>query len=176
MMNNAIGKTVTIFGSSRPQQGDRAYQAALDLGQALAEAGFAVCNGGYGGTMEASARGARSAGGATIAVTCKTFGRAGANPYNDRVHEAEDLFDRLRILIDHAHAFIILPGGSGTLVELATVWELTAKHLIRTRPIIVYGRFWKPVIEITARERPKSLNHIRFADSPEQVVKLLECL
>ena len=66
-------KTITIFGSSLPQQGTVAYEDAQRLGRLLAEAGFAIANGGYGGLMEASARGAREAGGHTVGITCEVW-------------------------------------------------------------------------------------------------------
>ena len=73
-------KTVTVFGSSLPVEGSTTYLEAQRLGRLLAEAGFAVCNGGYGGLMEASARGAREAGGHTVGITCVIWPRP-ANPY-----------------------------------------------------------------------------------------------
>jgi len=173
-MTQSGRKTVTIFGSSKPKPGQPAYQDAYQLGLALADAGFDVCTGAYAGTMQAAAHGAKDAGGTTSGVTCKMFARSGPNPYIDHVLEAPDLFRRLEILINQAHAFVVLPGGSGTLVELAMVWELIAKRLIQPRPIILYRQFWNPVIEAAATERPKSKNVIQFADSPRQVVELLK--
>lgn len=172
-MNRMTTKTVTIFGSSKPQQGESSYQSAYELGLALGRAGFTICNGGYGGTMEASARGAKQAGSHTVGITCTVFSRSGPNPYNDTVIETKDLFTRLEKLIELGDAYIALPGGSGTLVELAMVWEMTAKRLIQPRPIIIYGDYWLPVIEATARERPKSARAIQIADTIEKVLTIL---
>jgi len=166
-------KTVTIFGSSQPRQGEPLYQSAYELAAALGKAGFTICNGGYGGTMEATSRGAKDAGSTSIAVTCKLFTRSGPNAFVDQVIETEDLFSRLETLIELGRAYIVLPGGSGTLVELALVWELTAKGLLTARPIILYSDYWRPVVETTARERPHSTRCLSFANSSPQVLDML---
>ena len=170
---NMKSKIITIFGSSKPKAGEPAWQSAYELGSHLATAGWTVCNGGYGGTMEAGAKGVKDAGGSTIGVTCTLFGRSGPNPYLDQVVETCDLFTRLTRLIELGQAYIALPGGSGTLVELTIVWEMIAKRLMDARPVILLGRFWETVIETAAIERPKSKDAISFADSPEQVLKIL---
>lgn len=139
----------------------------------MGRAGYTVRNGGYGGTMEASARGTKDAGGTVVGVTCKVFDRSGPNAYNDRVDTADDLYQRLAKLIEGADACVVLPGGSGTLVELAMVWELVAKRVISSRPIILYGRFWEQVIELAAKERPRTARLVQVANSPQQVVRLV---
>jgi uncharacterized protein (TIGR00730 family) len=166
-------KIITLFGSSQPKEGEPAYRSAYDLGFALATAGWTVCNGGYGGTMEAAAKGAKDAGGSTIGVTCTIFGRSGPNPYLDRVIETCDLFTRLTQLIELGQAYVVLPGGSGTLVELAIVWELIAKRLMAPKPAILLGNFWKTVIETAALERPKSKNTVAIAENIPHVLELL---
>ena len=167
-------KVVAIFGSSRPQPGDPAYEQAYAVGRAVGQAGYTIRNGGYGGTMEASARGAKDAGGTVVGITCTVFDRSGPNAYNDHVQQADNLYGRLEMLIDAADAFVVLPGGSGTLVELGMVWELVAKRLISPRPIILYGRFWERVIETASQDRPKTATLVQCANSPEQVLALLE--
>lgn len=137
---------VAVFGSGGSDPQDR--QSAFDLGAAIAEAGFDVMNGGYGGTMESSAAGAKSRGGAVLGITCSQFtDRAGANRYCDEVVEAPSLLHRLSELISRADAYVVLPGGSGTLVELALVWEHCRKGLIEGRPLIVWDRPWRSVLE-----------------------------
>jgi uncharacterized protein (TIGR00730 family) len=167
------GKIITVFGSSKPKPGEAAYETAHQVGKSLAEAGFGLCNGGYGGTMEAGAKGTKEGGGKTIGVTCTIFGRSGPNAFLDEIIETNDLHTRLTRLIDIAEGYVVLPGGSGTLVELSLVWELVAKKLMAPRPIILMGEFWKPVIEIAATERPKSLAFIQYAHSPAEAVRLL---
>jgi uncharacterized protein (TIGR00730 family) len=167
------GRIVTIFGSSKPREDEVPYREAHDLGAALARTGWTICNGGYGGTMEAAAKGAKAAGGATIGVTCTLFDRPGPNAFIDEVVETCDLFVRLQHLVRLGQAYIVLPGGSGTLVEFAIVWELVAKRICPPKPIILYSRFWESVVETTCRERPRSREYIHFAESPAQVLHIL---
>lgn len=143
---------VTIFGSSRPRDGEPEYQLARDLGRALAVAGFAVCNGGYAGIMEASARGARDAGGSTIGVTVSSFVTRNANPWILEQEDRPTLIDRMMRLIERGDAYVILKGGTGTLLELAAVWELMNKGLLPERPIVAVGDFWEGVIATLKNE------------------------
>ena len=146
--------TVTVFGSALAQPGDEEYALALDLGRRLAASGFRLCNGGYGGTMEAAARGAREARGTpagTIGVTCELFGQRSANPWIDDVHPSHTLFERIEHLVALGDAYIVLPGGTGTLLELAAVLELTAKGLVVPRPIILLGDYWGTVVDLALK-------------------------
>ncbi len=172
-MTTSPEKIITLFGSSQPKEGDPLYTTAYEAGRALASAGWTICNGGYGGTMEASARGAQEVGGLTIGVTCTIFGRSGPNAYLNRIVETCDLFNRLTKLIELGHAYLVFPGGSGTLVEFALVWELVTKRIIPAKPVILLGRFWESVIETTAIERPRSKEYVHFAESPEEIVRIL---
>src|SRR5580704_4343129 len=139
-------KVVTVFGSSRPREGDPHYTEAQVLGRALASAGFTVCSGGYGGVMEAVSRGAKEAGGRTLAVTANFF-RVRANQWIDEEIRVDTWQDRLFRLIERGHGFVACPGGTGTLVELAVVWEMLNKGAMKKKPIITLGEFWQPVIE-----------------------------
>ncbi len=146
---------VTVFGSSHADPLDKLYQTALDLGRTIAELGLTLCNGGYGGTMTAAARGAVEAGGHTIGVTCTRFGRGGANPYIRQEIPTFDLFQRLNTLTRLGRAYVVLPGGTGTLVELALTWELLNKKLLSgDRPLIVLGDTWQPVIDCIIQAQP----------------------
>jgi uncharacterized protein (TIGR00725 family) len=137
---------ITVFGSSRPRDGDPEYTEALDVGRALAHAGFTVCNGGYGGTMEASARGAKEAGGSTIGITVEAFSRR-SNKWIDREIRTSTLPERIALLVDSADGYVVLKGGTGTLLELAYVWEFINKRLIEERPIVIVGDFWTRVVD-----------------------------
>ena len=143
------------------------------MGKSLAEADYGIANGGYGGTREASAKGAKELKGHTIGVTCEAFGRKGANQWIDKEIRTTDLQHRLKTLVDLADAYIVLPGSTGTLLELATVWELINKGFLSTRPIICLGHHWKPVIEVIDNCGESNGSSIRFADRCEDVIKLL---
>jgi hypothetical protein len=137
---------VTVFGSSRPRAGDSHYATALTLGAELAAKGFIVCSGGYGGVMEAVSRGAKDAGGQTLAVTASFF-KARANKWVDEEIRRETWQDRLFELIKRGNGYVTCPGGTGTLVELAVVWEMLNKGAMARKPLVVLGDFWQPVIE-----------------------------
>jgi uncharacterized protein (TIGR00730 family) len=145
-----MNKVITVFGSSRPIHGDEEYQLAYEVGKQLAVAGFTICNGGFGGIMEASARGAKEAGGKTIGVTFDIKGRT-ANPWIDENIYVPALIDRMMKLVELGDAYVVLKGGTGTLLELAAVWEFINKGLLAEKPIVIVGDFWQNVVE-TLRE------------------------
>lgn len=138
---------MAVFGSGGGTPEDR--ERARALGAALARAGYGVLNGGYGGTMEASAAGARDAGGTAVGVTCAEFTfRSGPNPHLSEVVEAATLIERLDTLLRRAVAYVALPGGNGTLIELALVWEHIRKGLVEERPLVAWEDPWRRVVEI----------------------------
>jgi uncharacterized protein (TIGR00730 family) len=145
------GRIVSVFGSSRPRPGEIEYEEAFSLGGEIARAGYTVCNGGYAGIMEASSRGARESGGSTIGVICRVFGDRPANPWTAETIVTASLFERLDRLVSLGDAFVILKGGTGTLLEFALVWELMNKKMMHPKPIILLGNFWGGVVQ-TLRE------------------------
>ena len=138
--------TITVFGSSRPRAGEPDYEEARALGRALADRGFAVCTGGYGGVMEAVSRGAKEAGGRVVGVTADFF-RAQANAWVDEEVRVATWQDRLFELIRRGAGYVACKGGTGTLVELAVVWEMLNKGVLERKPFVVLGDFWQPVLE-----------------------------
>lgn len=153
MLKNAI---ITVFGSSRPPEGQADYEEARTLGRALARHGFSVCTGGYGGVMEAASRGAKEAGGKTIGVTAEFFKNAKRNGWVDEEVTMSTWEERLFELIRRADGFVACKGGTGTLVELAVVWEMLNKAVMQARPFAVLGEFWQPVVD---RVRQVELGH-----------------
>jgi len=148
-------KIITVFGSSRPRVDEPDYEEARILGRVLAESGFAVCSGGYAGVMEAVSRGAKDGGGKTYGVTAEFFGRQ-ANSWVDQEVRLTTWQDRLFELIRLAHGFVVCKGGTGTLVELAVVWEMLNKSVMIGKPVAILGHFWEPIIE---RVRQVELAH-----------------
>jgi uncharacterized protein (TIGR00730 family) len=162
-------KIVTVFGSSRPRAGDDQYAQAHALGAALAAHGFTVCSGGYGGVMEAVSRGAKEAGGRTLAVTARFF-RSSANEWIDEEVRVATWQDRLFELVKRGHGYVTCPGGTGTLVELAVVWEMLNKGAMAKKPLVVFGDFWRPVIE---RVREVELGHpSRWGEREEPLIHM----
>jgi uncharacterized protein (TIGR00730 family) len=141
---------VAVFGSSRPEAGTPPYQQAYEIGRTIARFGAELVNGGYSGTMEAGARGTREAGGTATGITVQSFTYARPNPFLTRTVIAVDLFDRLRILMEMGDLYVVLPGGTGTLVELGLVWEFCHKGTA-VKPVIV-DAFWKPLSLLIAGE------------------------
>ena len=152
---SAPQRVVTVFGSSRPRLGDADYEQARELGRALASRSFVVCTGGYGGVMEAASRGAKEAGGRTLAVTAEFFS-AHANAWVDEEVRVKAWQERLFELIRRGDGYVACKGGTGTLVELAVVWEMLNKGVMRGKPFVVLGEFWQPIIE---RVREVELGH-----------------
>ena len=157
--------TVTIFGSSLPGEGSTTYDDARRLGKLCAESGLAVCNGGYAGLMEASARGACEAGGKTVGVTCNLWPLR-ANPWITEEVRTRSYPERLMTLVERGDAYVVLPGGTGTLVELALAWELMNKSTLSTtvggrKPLLVWASYWRPVIECLNQEA-----HLGSATAP----------
>jgi uncharacterized protein (TIGR00730 family) len=171
MMSERI---ITIFGTAKTKNGDKAYELAYETGRLLAKVGFTIANGGYGGTMLAAAKGATEAGGETIGVTCSAFEGSKANEYISREIVTKSLDERLDTLIKFGQAYVVLPGGTGTLLELAKVWELKNKGFIKAdKPIILVGGFWKPLVDLIAGEDHESGRYIRQADEPGQIVEMI---
>jgi uncharacterized protein (TIGR00730 family) len=167
-------QTIAIFGTGRARPGDTAYTLAYKTGKLLARAGFTIANGGYGGTMLSAAKGASEAGGKIIGVTCSAFKGGRANEYISREIVTDSLDERLDTLLKLGQAYVVLPGGTGTLLELAKVWELKNKGFPEAdKPIILVGGFWQPLLDVIASEDSDSSRHIQQADEPEQVVELI---
>ncbi len=141
---------VTVFGGSQPQPGSPAYAEAYELGKMLAEAGHTVLTGGYIGTMEAVSRGASEAGGHVIGVTCAEIERwrsVRANGWVKEEWRRETLMERLQVLVEGCDAAIALPGGPGTLTEIALTWNLMIVHSMPPKPLILTGAGWRSVFD-----------------------------
>jgi uncharacterized protein (TIGR00730 family) len=165
--------TITVFGSSRTRPDSPAYDLAYRLGAAIGARGWTLCNGGYGGLMAASAKGAKDAGAHTIGVTCQVWGRGGINRFIDREVSTTNLYERLQTLVDLGRAYVALPGGTGTLLELAFVWELANKKLLQGRPIVLLGDCWRGVVDCTSRDDPGSTDVIHLAADPHEAAHLI---
>lgn len=166
-------KVITVFGSSRPRPSDAQYSTAQALGSALAAKGFVVCTGGYAGVMEAVSRSAKEAGGRTIGITTSFF-QAHANRWVDEEISVPTWQDRLFALIHRGDGYVVCPGGTGTLAELAVVWEMLSKGVMVPKPFVVLGDFWLPIIarvhEAELDQQPELLTK---AESPSAVADCL---
>jgi uncharacterized protein (TIGR00730 family) len=141
-----VSKTITVFGSGIVAENSSDWETAYETGVLLAKAGFTVANGGYDGAMLASAQGAKSAGGKTIGVTTDEFQGARKNEFIDQEIRKPLWRERLFQLIDLADGFVVLDGGTGTLVELMVIWEMGNKSF-HEKPAVVLGNHMKKAIQ-----------------------------
>ena len=131
--------------------------------------GYTVVNGGYGGTMEASARGAKDAGGNTVGVICSIW-KSRANRFIDRCVQVDDLTTRVATLLQLGTAgYVAMPGATGTLRELVTAWEAACIASGTRRPIVCVGEFWRPLVEMMAAQRPACRKPISFVEGAEEL-------
>jgi uncharacterized protein (TIGR00730 family) len=142
---------ITVFGGANPRPGEPVYEEALRLGRLLAEAGYTVMTGGYIGTMEAVSRGTAEAGGIVIGVTCdeiEHWRKVSRNPWVQQEIRYPTIRTRLLALIEECDAALALPGGAGTLAEIAMMWNHLITHAIAPRPLILIGPAWQKLFEI----------------------------
>jgi hypothetical protein len=137
------GPCVTVFGSARFAPGHPYYETARQLGAELARAGYAVMTGGGPGIMEAANRGAREAGGISLGCNIKLPREQRPNAYLDRFVEFEHFFVRKVMLVKYSCAFVVMPGGFGTLDEAFEVITLIQNQKLELFPVVaVGGDFW----------------------------------
>lgn len=171
---------ITIFGSARIKADDKYYKAAYELAKNLAKQGYGVITGGSSGIMEAANKGAYEAGGKSIGINIKLPHEQITNQYCTLVKISNKLSERKLLLIEQSCAFIIMPGGFGTLDEAFEVLVLACTELKKAK-IIFYGReFWAKLVEfmrevLLARGMINELDFSSFAllDSSDEVLEYL---
>ena len=141
---SSLGPCVTVFGSARFGEDHRYYQLARELGRRLADEGYAVMTGGGPGIMEAANRGAKEAGGVSIGCNIELPHEQKENPYLDRFVEFEHFFVRKLMLVKYSDAFVVLPGGYGTLDELFETLTLIQTGKVDAFPVVPMGeKYWE---------------------------------
>ena len=173
-------KIISVFGSAAPLPDSDDYQTAWRVGVLLAEAGFTVQTGGYAGIMEAASRGAAEAGGHVIGITSSQIEEFRPIPPNQWVHEEvkyPTLRQRLTHLVENCDGAVIMPGGVGTLSELALIWSLSQVGEISPRPIVAVGQLWAQTLK--AFVSPRYINEedvglVQLADTPETACQLVQ--
>jgi uncharacterized protein (TIGR00730 family) len=172
---------VTVFGSARFAPEHRYYQMARQLGTCLANSGFAVMTGGGPGIMEAANRGAKEAGGLSLGCNIILPKEQHANPYLDRFIEIDHFFARKVMLVKYSTAFVVMPGGLGTLDEAFETLTLVQCHKLGRFPIVAMGSdFWGELRTFVrgalVREgtiSPEDLDLLHVTDSPEEAVQYI---
>ncbi len=143
-----LGPAVTIFGSARVARDDEAYATAVEVGRLLGEAGFTIITGGGPGIMEAGNRGAREGGSTSVGLNIELPFEQHVNPYVDVAVDFRYFFVRKTMLVKYAQAFVIFPGGFGTMDELFEALTLIQTGKIRDFPIILFGSdYWGGLLD-----------------------------
>jgi uncharacterized protein (TIGR00730 family) len=175
-----VGPCVTVFGSARFDEGHRYYGMAREVGRLLARAGFTVMTGGGPGVMEAANRGAKEVGGRSLGCNIVLPREQKPNPYLDPWIDFEHFFVRKLMLVKYSYAFVILPGGFGTLDELFEVLTLIQTGKVQDFPTVLMGRdYWRPLVEqlrvmVEANTiDPPDLDRLVVSDDPAEAVASL---
>jgi uncharacterized protein (TIGR00730 family) len=176
-----LGSAVTIFGSARVGEDDPMYGAAVELGRKLGEAGFTIITGGGPGIMEAGNRGAREAGAASVGLNIELPFEQHVNPYVDVEVDFRYFFVRKTMLVKYAQAFVIFPGGFGTMDELFEALTLIQTGKIRDFPIVLFGSdYWAGLIEwlrsamiFEGKATEADLNLLAITDSATEACDLI---
>ena len=171
-----VGPCVTVFGSARFPEGHPYYELARQVGRALAERGFTVMTGGGPGVMEAANRGAKEAGGHSVGCNILLPQEQKPNPYLDCFVDFEYFFVRKLMLIKYSYAFVVLPGGFGTLDELFEVLTLIQTGKLQDFPVALMGReFFQPgmdqlrLMQDKKTIDPADLDRLLVSDDPAHV-------
>ncbi|HEX4997371.1 MAG TPA: TIGR00730 family Rossman fold protein [Terriglobia bacterium] len=175
-----VGPCVTVFGSARFEEGHPYYELACGVGGAIARMGFTVMTGGGPGLMEAANRGARDAGGRSIGCNIELPLEQKPNSFLDRYVTLRHFFVRKVLLFKYSYAFIILPGGFGTMDEFFEALTLIQTQKISNFPLIVMGQdYWARLQEMidemlrAGTISEEDLAHIHYTDSIEQAMEIL---
>jgi uncharacterized protein (TIGR00730 family) len=176
-----VGPAVTIFGSARTTPDSELYKLARTIGRRLAEAGYAVITGGGPGTMEAANRGCREGGGLSVGCNIELPREQGLNAYVDLGVEFRYFFARKTMFVKYADAFVILPGGFGTLDELFEALTLIQTRKVRNFPVVLVGSdYWAgllkwirgTILAAGAIDEP-DLALLQLTDDPDEVVRIV---
>jgi uncharacterized protein (TIGR00730 family) len=177
-----LGIAVTVFGSARTQRESPWYKQAEEIAAGLVRAGYAVITGGGPGIMEAANKGAAGAGGVSVGLGIELPLEMGLNDYVNVGVEFRYFFVRKTIFVKYSQAFVVLPGGYGTMDELFEALTLVATGKITMFPIVLVGReYWAPLLD-WLKDTMLDMGYIgadelallRIADTPEEVVKIIK--
>jgi uncharacterized protein (TIGR00730 family) len=176
-----LGQAVSVFGSARSRPGSAEYECAEQIGSGLARAGYAVITGGGPGIMEAANKGAAGAGGVSVGLGIELPLEQGLNEYVEIGLEFRYFFVRKTVFVKYSQAFVVLPGGFGTLDELFEAVTLVQTGKITRFPIVLVGsEYWKGLIEwITETMLPAGKisaadpGLVKIADDPADVVRII---
>jgi uncharacterized protein (TIGR00730 family) len=176
-----VGPAVTMFGSARTQRDDPIYELARTIARQLAEAGYAVITGGGPGAMEAANRGCREGGGLSVGCNIELPHEQGTNAYVDLGVEFRYFFARKVMFVKYADAFVILPGGFGTLDELFEALTLIQTRKVLNFPVVLVGKsYWSGLLDwirttllASGAIDPTDVDLLQLTDDPAEVVRIV---
>jgi len=172
-------RKITVFGSSRIAEDDARFLDAEVLSTKLGVAGFDGLVGGHQGMMAAFSQGLRAGGGFVTGVTLEVFPTPPINTLSEE-KRATHFFERMQMMIEEADAYLVLPGGLGTLSELAMTWDLLAIGVLKPRPLVVYGACWLPMMDKMKEHLVMSVDHgfecIHYCETHDEVLQALEVI
>lgn len=177
---SSVGPCVSIFGSARVKPGTPLYEETATIARLLVGAGYGVITGGGPGLMEAGNKGASEAGGTSVGLHIHLPHEAGCNKYVQVRSDYRYFFLRKLMFIKYAQAYVVMPGGMGTIDELSEAFVLTQTHRISPMPIILYqSSYWKGLLDWlrTAMveggyiDREEVDRLVTVCDTPEEVIK-----
>ena len=176
-----VANGVSVFGSARTKPNDSEYRAAQETGALLARAGYAVITGGGPGIMEAANRGAFEAGGASVGCNIELPHEQSSNTYLTLSLKFKYFFVRKMMFVKYSDAFIIFPGGFGTLDELFEALTLIQTRKIHNFPVVLFGtRYWKPMLDWLRGPMLKEgkiveedFRRLHVTDAPSEVVEII---
>lgn len=176
-----VGPCVTIFGSARFKEDHIYYKQAQQIAGEIAKLGFTIMTGGGPGIMEAANRGAREVGGRSVGCNIVLPFEQSHNPYLDKWVNIKYFFVRKNLLMKYSYAFVVMPGGFGTLDEYFEALTLIQTKMISEFPIIIFDKeFHKDIMEHNERMKakgtisPEDLKLCLFTDSVEEAVNYLK--
>ena len=178
---NGLGPAVSIFGSSQMKPGSYYYEKAVELGKKLSDAGFAVITGGGPGIMEGANKGAKQGKGKSVGLNIEIPAEQHPNKYQDISLSFRYFFIRKLMFVKYSMAFIIFPGGFGTMDELFEALTLSQTKRIGVFPIILFGKdYWRGLIDWFKTNliqndtiAPEDLELISLADEVNEVCRIL---
>jgi hypothetical protein len=177
-----LGKAVSVFGSARSKPGTPEYDLAVEISGGLAEAGYAVITGGGPGIMEAANKGAQDAGGTSVGLGIELPMESGLNEYVNMGVEFRYFFVRKTVFVKYSQAFVVLPGGYGTMDELFEAVTLVATSKITKFPIVLVGSsYWAGLLDWLKEQvladgkiHSAELDLIKIADDADSVIKIIK--
>jgi len=177
-----VGPAVTIFGSARAKPGNKYYKLAEKIAYKLAKARFAVITGAGPGIMEAANKGAKEAGGRSVGLNIEVPEQQKPNQYITQILNFKYFFCRKVMFVKYAKAFVVLPGGFGTMDEFFESVTLIQTQRIKRFPVILVGKeYWKDLVAWMKSEMLKydridksDLNIFKLADTPSEVMSIIK--